>query len=239
MSLPRHVAIVMDGNGRWAQSRGSERNVGHSAGLRPVRMVIEECARRGIRALTLFAFSSENWARPADEVNGLMELFFNALEQELPELQRNQVRLRFIGERAALSAGLRERMAGAESLTAANATLDLQVALSYGGRQDLLHAVRELAGRAARREIQPDAIDEALLSASLALAGLPDPDLFIRTGGEQRISNFLLWNLAYTELYFCKVLWPDFSVQDFAAALEFFAQRERRYGLTSQQLGVH
>jgi undecaprenyl diphosphate synthase len=239
MTLPRHVAIVMDGNGRWARSRGSDRSVGHSEGLKPVRMVIEQCAEQGIAALTLFAFSNENWARPPDEVSGLMELFFNALEQELPELQRNQVRLRFIGDRQVLASELKERMSKAEALTAANSGLELQVALSYGGRQDLLQAARSLAARAARSELAPDAIDEALFSAHLALHGLPDPDLFIRTGGEQRISNFLLWNLAYTELYFCDVLWPDFSPGDFAAALAFYAGRERRYGLTSEQLGAN
>lgn len=235
--LPRHIAIVMDGNGRWAQARGGIRSDGHRAGLAPVRMAVRECARLGIEALTVFAFSSENWGRPADEVGALMELFFTAMEQELPELQSNRVRLRFIGERAALGAPLRARMAAAEQSTATNAGVQLQVALNYGGRQDILQAARQLATRAAGGTLPVAQISEQLFGATLALAGLPEPDLFIRTGGERRISNFLLWNLAYAELYFTDVLWPDFDAVALAAALEDFAHRQRRYGLTGAQVG--
>ncbi|MFT3905503.1 MAG: polyprenyl diphosphate synthase [Steroidobacteraceae bacterium] len=236
--LPRHIAIVMDGNGRWASARGGLRSDGHRAGLAPVRMAVRECARRGIEALTVFAFSSENWARPAEEVEALMSLFFNAMEQELPELQQNHVRLRFIGERVALAAGLRERMERVEQGTAHNRGLKLQVALNYGGRQDILGAVRQLAARAAAGTLPVEQISEQLFGAALALGQLPEPDLFIRTGGEQRISNFLLWNLAYSELYFTEVLWPDFDTADFEAALAAFAQRQRRFGLTGEQVGT-
>jgi undecaprenyl diphosphate synthase len=234
-ALPAHVAIVMDGNGRWAQGRGRERVDGHRSGLGPVRMVIEECLRTGIPALTLYAFSSENWARPADEVAALMNLFFDSLEEELPSLTENGVRLRFIGELDSLGELLRERMRAAEAGTAAGAKLALQVAVSYGGRQDILAAARTLAAACARGELQPAAIDEAAFAAALALAGLPDPDLFIRTGGELRVSNFLLWNIAYAELYFTETLWPDFGPEDFRAALQDFAGRQRRFGRTAEQ----
>jgi undecaprenyl diphosphate synthase len=229
------VAIVMDGNGRWAQGRGRQRVDGHRSGLSPVRMVIEECLRAGIPALTLYAFSSENWARPASEVDALMNLFFDALDEELPALQENGVRLRFIGELATLGAPLRERMHAAEAGTAAKARLALQVAVSYGGRQDILAAARALAARCARGELQVADIDEARFAAELALAGLPDPDLLIRTGGELRVSNFLLWNIAYAELHFTETLWPDFSVTDFRSALQDFAGRRRRFGRTAEQ----
>jgi undecaprenyl diphosphate synthase len=225
VTVPRHIAIVMDGNGRWAQGRGAVRAEGHRSGLDPVRMVIEECLRARVAALTLFAFSSENWSRPADEVASIMNLFFDAMEAELPALDKNGVRLRFIGERATLAPVLRSRMAEAEALTRANSVLQLQVAISYGGRQDIVAAARELAGACERGELASAELDEARFAASLALAGVPDPDLFIRTGGEQRISNFLLWNLAYSELYFTATLWPDFS-----------AGRQRRFGHTPAQL---
>jgi undecaprenyl diphosphate synthase len=236
MSVPRHIAIVMDGNGRWAQGRGAERTEGHRSGLDPVRMVVEECLRARVEALTLFAFSSENWSRPADEVAGIMNLFFDALEAELPALDKNGVRLRFIGERATLTPTLRTRMAEAETLTSGNSALHLQVAISYGGRQDILAAVRQVALACERGEQRSSELDESRFAAHLALAGLPDPDLFIRTGGEQRISNFLLWNLAYSELYFTPTLWPDFSSAEFAAALREYAGRQRRYGLSGAQL---
>jgi undecaprenyl diphosphate synthase len=233
VQVPRHIAIVMDGNGRWAQGRGAERAAGHRSGLDPVRMVIEESLRCQVEVLTLFAFSSENWSRPAAEVASIMNLFFDALEAELPALNSNGVRLRFIGERRTLAAPLRTRMAEAEAQTAGNAALQLQVAISYGGRQDILAAARQLAAACERGELRSDELDESSFAQALALAGLPDPDLFIRTGGEQRISNFLLWNLAYSELYFTPVLWPDFSSADFAAALHDFAARERRFGHSS------
>jgi undecaprenyl diphosphate synthase len=235
MTVPRHIAIVMDGNGRWARSRFLPRQAGHKAGVKPVRMVIEECARHGVEALTLFAFSSENWSRPAEEVHALMDLFIEALQKEVDELHRNKVRLRFIGNRNALSSTLRARMTDAELHTQDNAGLRLQIAVSYGGRWDILNAAQRLAGDCLSGERVPAQIDETAFAAQLELGTLPDPDLFIRTGGERRISNFLLWNLAYTELYFTDELWPQFNQQGFAAALEYFAARQRRFGLTGEQ----
>jgi len=236
MTLPRHVAIVMDGNGRWARQRLLPRAAGHKAGIKPVRLCIEQCAQRGIEALTLFAFSSENWARPDEEVSSLMSLFLSALDREVADLHRNEVRLRFIGDVSTLAPALQARMAESQLLTAANKGLQLQIAISYGGRWDIVSAARQLAERCAAGQLQPQAIDEQLLATGLQLAGLPDPDLFIRTGGEQRISNFLLWNLAYSELYFTEQLWPDFDVAGFEAALAHFAGRSRRFGLTGEQL---
>jgi undecaprenyl diphosphate synthase len=235
---PRHVAIVMDGNGRWARARGELRADGHRAGVEPVRMVIEECLRRGIGVLTLFAFSSENWGRPRDEVMGLMALFVESLEAEIPELHAQGVRLRFIGERSELDARLRASMTSSEQTTAANEQLALQVALSYGGRSDILAAARRLALQVERHQLSAEQIDEPTFAAALALGALPDPDLFIRTGGEQRVSNFLLWNLAYTELYFTEQLWPDFDRAAFDEALRHFAVRQRRFGLTGEQIQV-
>jgi undecaprenyl diphosphate synthase len=226
----------MDGNGRWARARGLPRAAGHKAGIGPVRMTIEQCGERSIEALTLFAFSSENWQRPTEEVSSLFGLFLDALDREIAELHEKGVRLRFIGDRARLAPALLSRMSAAESLTASNAGLRLQVAVSYGGRWDLVQAARALGERCARGELAPEAIDESLIGDALALGGLPDPDLFIRTGGERRISNFLLWNLAYTELYFTECLWPEFDVAELEAALAHFARRERRFGLTSSQL---
>jgi undecaprenyl diphosphate synthase len=234
--LPRHVAIVMDGNGRWALGQGRERSAGHHSGLNPVRTVIEECVQRGIEALTLYAFSSENWARPPEEVAELMELFCDALDRELPMLHDNGVRLRFVGELAALEPRLQRRIESATASTAANARLKLQIAMSYGGRQDILAAARAVAARCERGELRSVDLTEADFASGLALAGLPDPDLFIRTGGEQRVSNFLLWNLAYAELYFTDTLWPDFGAADFALALRHFAGRQRRYGRTGSQV---
>ncbi|HVO08063.1 MAG TPA: polyprenyl diphosphate synthase [Burkholderiaceae bacterium] len=234
--LPRHVAIIMDGNGRWALGQGRERNAGHKSGLEPVRTVIEQAVRHGIEALTLFAFSSENWARPAEEVAGIMNLFCEALDRELPMLQSKGVRLRFIGELTALEPRVRLRAEAAMVATAGNTRLSLQLAVSYGGRQDILAAARQVAARCERGELRSGDITMEDFAGGLALAGLPDPDLFIRTGGEQRISNFLLWNLAYAELYFTDTLWPDFSAADFELALQHFAGRERRFGLTAAQL---
>jgi undecaprenyl diphosphate synthase len=233
--LPRHIAIVMDGNGRWARARGDTRTDGHRAGVTPVRMVIEECARHAVEALTLFAFSSENWGRPRDEVMSLMSLFVESLEAEIGELHSSGVRLRFIGERAELDQRLRASMASSEQTTRVNTRLNLQIALSYGGRADIVGATRRLCEHVRRGEIGLEQIDETSFGAALALGGLPDPDLFIRTGGEQRISNFLLWNLAYTELYFTDCLWPDFDAASFGAALQHFATRRRRFGLTESQ----
>jgi undecaprenyl diphosphate synthase len=236
--LPRHVAIVMDGNGRWALGQGRERSAGHQSGLGPGRTVLEAAAQHGIEALTLFAFSSENWARPALEVASLMNLFCESLDRELPLLQSKGVRLRFIGELSLLEARLRTRIDAAMAATAANGRLHLQVAVSYGGRQDILAAARRIAARCERGELRSSELTEAQFAGELALAGLPDPDLYIRTGGEQRLSNFLLWNLAYAELYFTDVLWPDFSAADFELALQHYAIRQRRFGLTGAQVAT-
>lgn len=236
MSVPAHIAIVMDGNGRWAEARGEPRTAGHRAGIEPVRRTIRECARLGVRALTLFAFSSENWRRPETEVATLMSLFMDALDREVEELHSNGVRLRIIGNRQSLAVRLQQRIAEAEALTAANTRLDLQVAVSYGGRWDLVEAARRLAARAASGALRPSDIDEGSLAAELQLADLPDPDLFIRTGGDHRVSNFLLWNIAYAELFFTDTLWPDFDEGVLAEAIADFDSRERRFGLTGGQV---
>ncbi len=235
---PQHVAIIMDGNGRWARSRGMPRVAGHRSSVKVVRKIVEECAARKVRYLTLFAFSSENWRRPADEVGVLMGLFLDALVREVADLHRNQVRLRFIGDRESLGTELRQRMQDAEALTGSNTGLGLLVAVAYGGRWDITQAARSLAADAAAGKLDPAQITEEQIGARLALAAIPDPDLLIRTGGEQRISNFLLWNLAYTELYFTEALWPEFSPAHLTAAFEYFSQRERRFGKTSAQIAA-
>jgi undecaprenyl diphosphate synthase len=235
---PQHVAIIMDGNGRWARSRGLPRIAGHRSSLKVVRKIVEVCAERKVRYLTLFAFSSENFQRPPDEVGMLMGLFLDVLEREIADLHRNEVRLRFIGDRSSLSHELVRRMQDAESLTVRNAGLQLLVAVAYGGRWDIAEACRKLARRVAAGELEPADITEERIAAGLALTSIPDPDLLIRTGGEQRISNFLLWNLAYTELYFTEVLWPEFSIADLDCAFEQYAQRERRFGKTSAQVSA-
>jgi undecaprenyl diphosphate synthase len=235
---PQHVAIIMDGNGRWARSRGMPRVAGHRASIKVVRKIVEVCADHGVRYLTLFAFSSENWRRPPDEVGMLMGLFLDALVREVADLHRSQVRLRFIGDRESLGAELKQRMQDAEALTAANGGLGLMVAVAYGGRWDIAQACRTLAAEVASGRLAAADITEERIGAHLALAGIPDPDLLIRTGGEQRISNFLLWNLAYTELFFSEALWPEFSPAHLQAALEHYARRERRFGKTSAQVGT-
>jgi undecaprenyl diphosphate synthase len=235
---PQHVAIIMDGNGRWARERGLPRAAGHRASVKVVRKIVEECANRHVGQLTLFAFSSENWQRPPDEVGMLMTLFLDVLQREVADLHRHGVRMRFIGDRQVLGLTLNQRMSAAETLTAANAGLCLFVALGYGGRWDLTQACRALAADVAAGKLAPDDIGEADLDARLALAGVPDPDLLIRTGGEQRISNFMLWNLAYTELYFSEVLWPEFSPAHLDAAFDHYLRRERRFGKTSAQLAA-
>jgi undecaprenyl diphosphate synthase len=233
--VPRHVAIVMDGNGRWAEQRGLPRAAGHRAGVKPVRLCVEECGRRGVEALTLFAFSSENWRRPAQEVGLLMQLFLEALDREVDELAAKGVALRFIGERGALAPELQARMAGAEARTAANQGLKLVVAVAYGGRWDIVEAARRLARQCRDGTLAVDAIDESRFAAELALGALPEPDLFIRTGGEQRISNFLLWHLAYAELWFTDVHWPAFDIEALGRAFSAFDARERRFGQTRGQ----
>lgn len=235
-NIPAHVAVIMDGNGRWARKRAMPRHLGHRSGVGAVRNIVETAAKRGVNYLTLFAFSSENWNRPREEVSKLMGLFVEALQREVDELHRNKVRLTFIGGRDMLQPKLLEMIAAAERKTADNDGLKLQVAVAYGGRWDIANATRTLAQRVAQGELSVDAIDDEAIAGELALAGVPDPDLLIRTGGEQRISNFLLWNLAYSELWFCETLWPDFNEQDFDQALSFYAQRERRYGHTGDQV---
>jgi undecaprenyl diphosphate synthase len=234
--VPAHVAIIMDGNGRWARQRALPRQAGHRAGVRTARDIVEACARRGIGTLTLFAFSSENWRRPQPEVGALMRLFIEALDREVEELNTNSVRVRFIGDRASLAPALQRRMAAAEERTRDNERLVLVVALAYGGRWDIVSATRALARDAAAGRLDPQSIDDAAIAAHLALAGLPDPDLLIRTGGEHRLSNFLLWNLAYAECWFTDRLWPDFDESDLEAALERYRRIERRFGLTPEQI---
>lgn len=226
----------MDGNGRWATQRRRPRAFGHRAGVQAVRRVIEGCIRRGVEVLTLFAFSSENWSRPAGEVNHLMDLFLRSLRKEARELAGNGVRLRFIGERARFSPDLRAAMAEAETAAVTNPRLTLNIAVNYGGRWDIVNAARELARRVREGRLDPETIDQALFEQALALAPMPEPDLFIRTGGEARVSNFLLWHLAYSEMYFTPVLWPDFDETALDAALAEYAQRERRFGKTSAQV---
>lgn len=234
--VPRHVAVIMDGNGRWAARRRRPRMIGHRAGARAVNICIDFCLAQGVEVLTLFAFSSENWGRPEDEVGALMRLFLNALDREVVELHRRGVRVRFIGDRDRFGATLAARMQVAEDTTRDNTALTLVVAASYGGRQDIAQAARALAVEVAAGRLRPDQIDEAAMAAHMALADLPDPDLFIRTGGDLRISNFLLWQLAYTELFFTALLWPELDDATLQAAFDAFAGRERRYGLTTDQV---
>jgi undecaprenyl diphosphate synthase len=234
--VPRHLAVIMDGNGRWAQQRHRPRAIGHRAGARAVNLCIDFCLDKGIEALTLFAFSSENWGRPADEVGALMKLFMNALDREVGELQRRGVRVRFNGERGRFADAIRARMDEAETRTAGNDRLALNIAASYGGRQDIAAAARSLAEDVAAGRLQPADIDEALFDRRTALADLPPPDLFIRTGGDHRVSNFLLWQLAYTELWFTETLWPALDAATLQRALDDFASRERRFGLTGAQV---
>jgi len=235
-AVPRHIAIIMDGNGRWATSRRLPRVAGHAKGVEAVRATVEACARRGVEFLTLFAFSSENWRRPADEVSVLMRLFIAALEREVTQLQKNGIRLRVVGELTAFEPRLRELIAQAEARTAGNQRMTLTVAANYGGRWDILQAVRAALREQPELASQPERFAEEALCSHLAMAYAPEPDLFIRTGGEQRISNFLLWQLAYTELYFTDTYWPDFDAAALDQAIESYATRERRFGRTSAQL---
>jgi undecaprenyl diphosphate synthase len=236
--VPRHIAVIMDGNGRWAAARALPRPAGHRMGVKAVKQIVENCAQRRVQVLTLFAFSSENWQRPKEEVSMLMSRFLQALDDEVADLHENGIRLTFVGNLQQLSPALRERMAAAVALTAGNGAMTLVIAIAYGGRWDIACAARRLAERCVAGELRADDIDEALLGEQLSLAGLPDPDLLIRTGGEQRISNFLLWNLAYTELYFCDALWPDFGERELDAAIAHFGRRQRRFGLAPEQAGT-
>ena len=237
-SLPRHLAVVMDGNGRWAQQRQRPRTLGHRAGARAVRTIVEYCLRRGVGALTLFAFSSENWNRPEDEVGALMRLFLRVLESEVDELTRQQVHLRFIGDRSRFPAAIRQRMAAAEAIRLSAPRLTLTLAAGYGGRADIVGAARLLAARVRDGLLEPSMIDEKMFGEAMGLSDLPAPDLFIRTGGEHRISNFLLWQMAYTELWFTDVLWPDLDDAVLDAAFDDFAKRDRRFGLVPPPLAA-
>ena len=234
--MPKHVAIIMDGNGRWAQQRGKRRTYGHKVGAEAVRRAVAFARRQGLTSLTLFAFSSENWNRPAQEVSVLMELFVTVLQREVKKLHKHGVRLRVIGDLSQFSPRLQEKIAAAEAKTRENHELNLNIAANYGGRWDIAQACRRLTEQVTDGRLAIADIDEQRLSDELQLADQPAPDLLIRTGGEHRISNFLLWQLAYAELYFTPVLWPDFDDHTFAAAIADFAARERRFGLTSEQI---
>ena len=226
----------MDGNGRWANHRQLPRVAGHRAGVENVRLIVEKCAQLGIDVLTVFAFSSENWRRPPAEVRLLMELFSGALEQEVEKLNTNGVRLRVIGDRGQFPQKLRDRIVDVEHVTSNNQGLNLVIAANYGGRWDVTQATRQIAEDVAAGRLQPESVTEELISSRLSLPDLPEPDLFIRSGGERRISNYLLWQLAYTELYFTDCLWPDFDEIEFDKALESFATRQRRFGMTGDQV---
>lgn len=234
--VPRHVAIIMDGNGRWASHRHLPRFAGHRAGVTRVREMVRVCNQRRIQALTLFAFSSENWRRPSQEVSLLMELFVSTLRGEIQELHQNNVQVRIIGARTALSERLQEQIRLAEERTSVNTGLVLVIAANYGGRWDIADTARRLAERVAAGELTPAEITPEYFGSKVCGGDLPEPDLFIRTGNEQRISNFLLWQLAYTELYFTDTLWPDFDETAFEEALLWFSSRQRRFGRTSEQV---
>ncbi len=229
--VPQHVAVVMDGNGRWATQRYLPRIAGHRQGVEVLKRMVRACAERDIATLTVFAFSSENWRRPADEVSGLMDILMMALSREVTQMQRDGVQIRFVGSREALSEKVKTGLEKAEALTASNSKIVLNVCFNYGGRWDIANAARQLV--ALNKEVTEDN-----LSQTLALAHCPDPDLVIRTGGEKRLSNFLLWQAAYSELYFSELLWPDFDEAALDAALAEYAARERRFGKTSQQLAA-
>jgi len=233
---PRHLAVIMDGNGRWAERRHRPRTLGHRAGARAVQVCLDFCLAEGIESLTLFAFSSENWNRPTEEVGALMKLFLRMLDNEVEELHRRGARILFIGERGEFSPAIQEKMARAERLTANNRAITTNIAASYGGRWDIVRAARQLAAEAVAGAISPEQIDETLFSSRLSLADQPEPDLFIRTGGDLRISNFLLWQLAYTEMWFTETLWPDLDATTLRQAIDDFGSRERRFGLTSAQV---
>nr|WP_319379721.1 isoprenyl transferase [Thiomicrorhabdus sp.] len=233
-SIPQHIAIIMDGNGRWAKKRFLPRFVGHQKGLNAVKRVVQHCSVIGVKALTLFAFSTENWRRPEEEVNKLMQLFLKALQKEVAKLNENNVRLRIIGDRSAFSPLLQEHIAKAEEMTRGNSGLVLNIAANYGGRWDVVQAIKQW--QAANPECPIEEISEEAISTYVSLADLPEPDLLIRTGGEQRISNFLIWQMAYAEFYFTDTLWPDFNEKAIDQAVASFSSRERRFGKTSEQV---
>ncbi|MDE6446627.1 MAG: di-trans,poly-cis-decaprenylcistransferase [Alistipes sp.] len=232
--IPRHVAIIMDGNGRWAELRGLERHEGHAAGIEPVRTSARAAIRHGVEYLTLYTFSTENWGRPAEEVDALMELFCQCVVHETPEMQREGIRIRTIGDRSRFSQKVQEHLTRAEELTAGGGRLTLILALNYSSRDEIARAVRKIAGQVGAGALAPEAIDEQRIAAALDTAEYPDPDLIIRTSGECRLSNFLLWQASYAELYFPAVLWPDFTEEEFDRAMEEYARRDRRFGLVKQ-----
>jgi len=232
----QHVAIIMDGNGRWASNRRLPRAAGHKAGVKTLRKIVEHSLGRQLPILTAFAFSSENWRRPETEVSLLLELFMTALQEQIKDLHENGVRLRFLGDRQAFPLKLQNTMSSAESLTAGNTALTMNIAANYGGRWDITQACRQLATQVHDGLIVPTQIDETMISRNVCMGDMQEPDLFIRTGGERRISNYLLWQLAYTELYFTDVLWPDFGAAEFDQAVAWYADRQRRFGRTSDQV---
>lgn len=232
--IPQHVAVIMDGNGRWAERHGWERAEGHAAGIEPMRATLRAAQRHGVKYVTFYAFSTENWGRPAAEVDALMELLCCCVASETPDLQRQGVRVRIIGDRSRFSEKVRSSLDRIEADTAAGETLTMVLALNYSSRDELRRAVCRLAGEAAAGRLAPEAIDERCIAAALDTHGMPDPDLVIRTSGEQRLSNFLLWQAAYAEFYFPEVLWPDFTEEEFDRALAVYARRDRRFGLVGE-----
>jgi len=235
-NIPKHIAIIMDGNGRWAKARGFTRTKGHLRGVEVARDVIASCQKRGIKALTLFAFGVENWKRPAKEVRNLFRIFFLVLRKDIAKLHENNIQLRVIGDRSIFNRALNAAILDAENLTASNTSLVLNIAVNYSGRWDMINAFRKLISTQQEKLLQ-QTFTEEMLNKEMSLYGLPEPDLFIRTGGVQRLSNFMLWELAYTELYFTPILWPDFNSDELDVALNDYASRERRFGLTGEQLG--
>jgi undecaprenyl diphosphate synthase len=234
--MPRHIAIIMDGNGRWAEKRFMPRALGHQAGVKAVRKIVEHAGNQGIEVLTLFAFSSENWRRPKEEVSLLMSLFVETLQKEIDTMDSNGICLRFIGDRSLFPTILQQKMQEGETQTKNNTALTLVIAANYGGHWDMCQAAQKIVDKMANGELPKQAISPELVQEHLSSAGLPDPDLFIRTGGEERVSNFLLWQLAYTELYFTPTLWPDFDEKSLDDAIISFKSRQRRFGHTGEQI---
>ena len=234
--IPKHIAIILDGNGRWAKQRHQPRFMGHRAGVKSVEKIVKYCVEKQILVLSLFAFSSENWRRPGKEVSLLMELFALVLKQQVKHLDKNNVRLKIIGDMSKFSSSLQKQITDAQSTTKNNTGLTLNIAANYGGHWDITRSVQELATKIQAGTLMPEQITADLIKTGLTTADLPDPDLFIRTGGEQRVSNFMLWQMAYTEFYFTNTLWPDFDADSLDLAIESFTHRERRFGKTSEQL---
>lgn len=234
--LPQHIAIIMDGNGRWAKAQGKPRVFGHKNGVAAVRRTISTAAKLGIKAVTLFAFSSENWRRPEAEVGVLMELFITVLSTEVKKLHKNNLRLRVIGDKTRFSSRLQTKIAQAEELTSSNSGMVVNIAANYGGKWDITEAMRSIALKVASGDISPDQIDETLITQSLTMSDIPEVDLLIRTSGECRISNFMLWQLAYAEMYFTPIYWPEFGEESLIEAVTWFVNRERRFGCTGEQV---